>query len=460
MQGGYSLMEIPRLSPFARGCVWVVVGSVLLCLVAWQRFAPLPATVAAQVNGSSIPVAALDVFVRAAQLRDPHLTPENILYGLIENRLLAATDSAASIPSTESTVGYDFDTQRELQSFALIRTSFSAPLAHDLLQLGAQSGLDFLVQPLNLQVDQLAPMLRLQQSLTHALTPAQQRAAQQFVIAHYQFGFDQPVQKLTLWELYRRQNIQLKVHLHNLNLAFMKQAINQYLGVQFVLHWFATSSGLDHHSQQSVLQYIDDALIREQLLAEWGVMREQHDDNPALTRAAASVSNDEIERYYVQHLHEFQHVNRVHAQHIRLHSQADADTVYEHLQAGMQFQEAAQRFSSASDAAAGGVLGWIARADRHSDWLRALAFVQPQGQFSKPVRSPAQGGDYTWEIVHVDAREVTPQPLASETVRCRAARAVAREKLAQQFQDWLTAAKAGAQVRINQVALARLAHAG
>lgn len=433
----------------------------------WQRWGPLPDNVAASVDGSVIPVDTLNVFVAAAQRSEPQVSRETVLKGLVENRLLAALahdhdDLAAHGHADTSRVGYDAQTRHEQQRFKLIRTAFADDLRVAVEESGMADSLDYLTEPLLLSEDALAPLLSLEQALYATMTEAQQQAASQLAIARYRFAEDQPEQTLTLWDLYRRQNIQLKVQMHNLNTGFIREAIKQQLTMEFVFYWFDQHSGLSARAIAAVDDCIDDAMSRDELLHDLGLMHDIHDDNPQLRALAAEVSQDQIAAYYQQHQDEFTRVERVHAYHLRVNSQAEADRIYSELRAiqqddnanpGEAFVDAVARYSVAGDREQGGALGWVDRDSREDHWTRALAFVQPVQRVSPPFRSPATDSAPYWELLWVDQKEMGYQRVDSESVRYRAAQAIAREQMQQRFQILLADATEAAALRVNHEVL-------
>jgi len=439
----------------------------------WQRWGPLPDNVAASVDGSVIPVATLNVFVAAAQRSEPQVSREAVLKGLVENRLLAALahehdDVAAHGHADTSRVGYDAQTRQEQQRFKLIRTAFADDLRVAVEESGTTDSLDYLTEPLLLSEDVLAPLLSLDQALYATMTEAQQQAASQLMIARYRFAEDQPEQTLTLWDLYRRQNIQLKVQMHNLNTGFIREAIKQQLTMEYVFYWFDQHSGLSARAIAAVDDCIDDAMSRDELLHDLGLMHDIHDDNPQLRALAAEVSQDQIAAYYQQHQDEFTRVERVHAYHLRVNSQAEADRIYAELldvqkaqkaqkadsgDPASAFADAVARYSVADDREQGGALGWIDRDSREDHWTQALAFVQPVQRVSPPFRSPATDSAPYWELLWVDQKEMGYQRVDSESVRYRAAQAIAREQMQQRFQTLLADATEAAALRVNHEVL-------
>ncbi|MBL4571378.1 MAG: peptidylprolyl isomerase, partial [Alcanivorax sp.] len=375
-----------------------------------------------------------------------------LLKGQVENRLLAAVANAQDDHHGHpERVGYDSATRHEQQRFKLIRTAYAGALRKAANDNGMGNSLDSLTAPLALSREALAPMLTLEQALYSTMTEAQQQAAREYVLARYRFADDQPEQTLTLWELYRRQNIQLKVQMHNLNLEFVREAVRQHLTMAYVFYWFEQRAGLSEPAIAAVDRCIDDALQRETLMHDMGLMQDIHDDNPQLRELAAQVSDAQIADYYAAHKEQFTRVERVRARHLRVNSQQQADHVHALIRDGLSFDQAIADYSVAPDREQGGELGWIDRQSRQDHWTRALAFVQPQGVVSPPFRSP--GGEPYWELFLVEERVIAYQSLDSESVRYRAGRAVAQEQLQQRFQSLLADVTEQASLRINGAVL-------
>lgn len=428
----------------------------VMAVIGWQKWGPMPDSVAARVNGDVIPAATLDVFVAAAQRGKHNVSRESVLKGLIENRLLA--DMARDEQAHEhghgdserlGSVGYDALSRVEQQRFRLLRSAYAKELQNAVSQTGHGDSLGYLTSPLELSAEVLSPMLTLKQNLYTTMTERQQAMSADHVIARYRFAEGEPEQTLSLWDLYRRQNIQLKVQMHNLNRDFIREAIKQQLTMEFVFHWFETQSGLSPQAIASVDRCIEDAQQREVMLHEYGLMHDIHDDNPALRARAATVTREQIGQYYREHQDEFVRVERVRARHLRATSQADADRIVAEIKQGLDFDQAVRRYSSAEDASTGGVLGWIDRDSRNDDWIRALAFVQPQGAVSASFRSPTTGENAYWEILWVDERVTGFQPEDSESVRYRASMAIAKVELQEAFKARLAEASDAASLRVN-----------
>lgn len=426
-----------------------------LALLGWRQWGPLPDSVAARVNGEVIPAETLNIFVAASRRANPQTSREAVLKGLIENRLLA--DMAQSEhghedharEDNEGRVGYSAQSLHEQHRFRLLRTAYANEIQAAVRESGVSDSLAWLTAPLDLSAETLQPMLALQQNLYTTMTEAQQAQAAAHVIARYRFADGAPEQTLSLWDLYRRQNIQLKVQMHNLNREFIREAIKQQLNMEFVFHWFEHESGVAPASMAAMDRCIQDARQREVMLHEYGLMHDIHDDNPALRAQAETVTAQQVAEYYQQHRDEFVRVEKVRARHLRVNSQQEADRVVSEIKQGLSFEEAVSRYSVADDAQQGGDLGWVDRDSRSGDWIRALAFVQPQGRVSASFRSPTDSNDAYWEILWVDEKITGFQPVDSESVRYRAAMAIAKVQLQEAFKARLAAASDAAFLRVN-----------
>ena len=432
--------------------VSVVSALSILAFLGWRQWGPLPDSVAARVNGEAIPAETLNIFVAATRRANPQASRESILKGLIENRLLADmadSEHAHGDETREGSVGYDAQTLHEQQRFRLLRTAYAEEIQAAVSQSGITDSLTWLTAPLALSPEALAPMLTLEQNLYTTMTKAQQAQAAEYVIARYRFAEGEPEQTLSLWDLYRRQNIQLKVQMHNMNLGFIREAIKQQLNMEYVFHWFEHESGTSAAAIVAMDRCIDDARQREVMLHEYGLMHDIHDDNPALRAQADAVTAEQVAEYYQQHQNEFVRVDKVRARHLRVNSQEEADRVVAEIKQGLPFEEAVSRYSVADDAGQGGKLGWVDRESRNDDWIRALAFVQPEGRVSAAFRSPTSNDDAYWEILWVDEKVTGFQPVESESVRYRASMAVARVELQKAFKARLAEASDAASLRVN-----------
>jgi peptidyl-prolyl cis-trans isomerase C len=95
----------------------------------------------------------------------------------------------------------------------------------------------------------------------------------------------------------------------------------------------------------------------------------------------------------------------VHASHILVASEADANAIIAELKKGGDFAALAKAKSTDPGAAQGGDLGWFKQSDMLPEFA-AAAFALPPGQISdKPVHT-----QYGWHVIRVDERRTAPPP--------------------------------------------------
>jgi peptidyl-prolyl cis-trans isomerase C len=94
----------------------------------------------------------------------------------------------------------------------------------------------------------------------------------------------------------------------------------------------------------------------------------------------------------------------VHARHILLEKEVDATNLIAHVQGGMDFAEAARKYSTGPSASKGGDLGYFGRTDMVKPFADA-AFALKKGEFTqKPVKTK-----FGWHVIKVeDHRKVEP----------------------------------------------------
>ena len=119
--------------------------------------------------------------------------------------------------------------------------------------------------------------------------------------------------------------------------------------------------------------------------------------------ADASVADDEVERYYRNHLKGYERPATRRVRHILVRTRAQADELERKLRDGADFAELARRYSTdAATAPSGGVLsGGVTRGQTLPAFDR-VAFSLKTNAISAPVRTPSG-----WEIIQATG-EVTP----------------------------------------------------
>lgn len=414
--------------------------------------------IVARVGDTTFPAASVNIFLAVARQQQSDVTRQQVIDGLIENHLFAQFEQGheqeddAHHDGGSGIVAYSDEVQSQNELFRIVRQVFSREVEEVLREQQVGSPEDLFVTTLITDKHILSPLLTVKSGPYPVMDADQALAAETLVLVRYRL-VDGRERDMTLADLYRQQNIQLKVQLHQMNTDFLREATMQYVATQFVLDWFSRSSGLNDDEVQAVTRMIRERQAKEELLHELGLMHDIHDDNPQLRALAEAVTTDEIRAYYEAHKDQFQRVEKVRARHIRLDSQTSADALYRKIRAGLSFDQALQQFiqSDASTAKQSGDLGWINRDDRNTHWLRSLAFVQPLQQPSAPFRSPEVSqplhdvadpvtdkvmdmatDKVHWEIIFLDEKVMGYQPADSEGVRYEASKSIAQEKMQQQ----------------------------
>ncbi|WP_157933786.1 hypothetical protein [Alloalcanivorax mobilis] len=434
------------MSPRVAGC-WLgpPLALLLVAAVAWRAW--LPDTVAARIDGVPLSREVLRVFLVNAEAAADHgepVTERQVLAGLIDVHLLGRwyrSERWAHRPPER--VGYDRASRERRQLYLLVRGAYAAELARALHEDGRQSPLAYLLEPPALDVDALAPLLKVEPGLYATLPETRADAARGYVLAHYRFAGGER-RSVTLWQLYQRQNLQMKVQFQALNVAAMGEALRQFMAEAYVLDWFERRAGLPELDRRWVRQLVADAEDQRALVYALGLSDDPHDDNPLLRQQAAAIRPAAIRDFYRRHRRDFERVEAVRAGVLRLPSQQLADRAYQSLRRGTPATALARMEGVAYQPP-----HWIDRGSGHPRWLTGFAFVQQPGQPSAPVRAPLADPPAHWVILLVEERRLGYQDPASESVRYQASMALAHQALQRRFEQGLTHWRSRSVLQIN-----------
>jgi len=152
------------------------------------------------------------------------------------------------------------------------------------------------------------------------------------------------------------------------------------------------SDPLIHHR---ITKVRDDILIES--LQEWKMRRIAEPDEAAITA------------YYQAHLPDFTIPEQVHARHILLGSEKQAEDVRKALRKGKDFSALAAEFSRDDGTKSlGGDLNWFPRGVMVSSFEEAVFALNKPGDISKPVKTP-----FGWHIIElIGKRPASRQTLA------------------------------------------------
>ncbi|MDC8757540.1 peptidylprolyl isomerase [Janthinobacterium fluminis] len=390
---------------------------------------------AARIDGAPLYTLSVDALARAAREKTPGAPRAAALQTAIMNRLLAALarrDFKAEELHPSTRVTFQRDVAADDKLAASLRAQYGKELEAALRALPGASlnGLvreSFEPEPAAWErVFGKGGKLQLE----YVLSAEQQAQAKKTILLRYKLPAGQSGD-ITLYDVYRRQNVQGRVELFNRNQPYLRQQARLKLANLFVLHWATQQFGAKAVDDlRQTLGEQDEVLA---LLALHGIGDDIEGESALLGRLAKQVGAAEIGAYYRSHKEEFRRIERVKARHIRVADERLGKEVVAAAAKGEDFGALARRHSTADDAKAGGELGWIVHEGKLS-WLQQLAFMQPEGQVSRPYRGPvAPDQAASWEIVLVEQRVQGYQAPDSEAVKYTARKAVAREKAAAQM---------------------------
>jgi len=202
--------------------------------------------------------------------------------------------------------------------------------------------------------------------------------------------------------------------------------------------------------------HFDDLLAQERLSA--AELRARLRDQLAVERLFAAevfpavrVSDDEVQRWYDEHLAEFDEPEQVRARQVVVRTREEAVKVREELRKKPQaFAEVAKRASIAPEGKRGGDLGFFFPGSGMPE-VFDVCFKLPPKAISEVTPSP-----YGFHLFQVTERKpAVRRPLAAarEPIRER----LLRERRARAQEEYLAALRAKAQIQIDQKALDALA---
>jgi peptidyl-prolyl cis-trans isomerase C/foldase protein PrsA len=177
---------------------------------------------------------------------------------------------------------------------------------------------------------------------------------------------------------------------------------------------------------------------RERLLAEKYVAEQ--------TRAERA-SPAEIRAWYDTHKAEFEDPEAVHCLQIAVRTPEEAKSVLDQLRAGAAFDKVARQAGISPDARNGGDLGWFSKGTMPKVF-DDTCFSLPAGKLSGVVASP-----YGYHVFKVLGRRA-PRTRKFEEVKAEVERRATAEKRAQAERQLLQQLRSGAEIKIDESALA------
>mgnify|MGYP000544724688 CR=1 FL=1 len=431
--------------------------SLCVCFVVPQAFSAAtiddPGTVAV-VNGYKLPIASVDLIYKSVSQGKRPMRYGDLVNGLIENRLLAEyAEEAIGVEALMSTssVGFPIETYLDDQYVGLIQNSFHETLSTYIKENIGESPEAITTFNFKNTKESLQKTLDLGKSMEYQLNDAHIAEAKKLVVALYKIP-NEKEQSITLYELYKRQNVQGRIKFHQLDHDYISSQIIQLVSSKTVSWWAEKHSGLSLTEIEALKRFITDKHYKMRVIKHHGMSNDIHDDNPVLDKEFKNVTQAEISQYYEKNKEKFKRIEYVEARHIRLANQDDAIKVQAALEGGLDFSGAAAKYSIAESKkySPAGSLGRITAEKGGSNWAKSAVFALPEGKASRPIRSPqADGKTVYWEIFLVDKRKENYFDEKSETVRYLAGKDVAREHLEQRFLETRKKLFENADVKLN-----------
>lgn len=257
--------------------------------------------------------------------------------------------------------------------------------------------------------------------------------AKKTVVGRYQLP-GEAVTPVFYWDVYLAQSIKNRSKVGRGDVGSIKQGVHDLVDLKLLEQYVKKSKALTDQDLSTLWQIVWDKQYKQQYYLETGIVMDLHHDQPLLNRFKRTVTDADIEKYYLEHRADFIQVGSVVARHITVATQTKADFVYEKLRSGMSFDKAVERYSLSKD---GGSLGFINKNDKNLSFVKKLALIQAVGRVSTPYRM-LDGKSY--EIILVDKKEPEPLPLSDKSVRNQITNTLAVRKaksdLQQSFSRW------------------------
>ncbi|AMC37019.1 peptidylprolyl isomerase [Janthinobacterium sp. B9-8] len=409
--------------------VWLSLSLLCVASHAQVSYRLQNTALAAKINGEGVYRFSLDNMQQLNHENTPLSRPE-LLSQMLKQRLLAAEarrQYTASELHPASRIAFARDVAIEDRLASSLRALYGKELEQAVKALPGETLKALFQEENTLSAEQYQAVFGSAQtmSLEYTLKPEQINQAKQITLLRYQLAGSG---SLSLYDIYRRQNVQGRIELHAKNQDYLNQQIQIAFANLFTLHWAAQKFGQDAiNDYRRSLKDQEDA---EALMKIYGI-GDHHDGSDYLTQLAKTVSPAEIRTYYQNHKNEFKRIAKVKARHIRVNDEALAKKIINQIKSGEDFAALAKRHSIASNAKDGGDLGWIIHQGSLS-WLAQLALSQTE--LSQAFRSPVGPDEKaTWEIIKVEQRVEDYQPADSESVRYAATAEIAHQKATQQF---------------------------
>ncbi|SDZ64433.1 foldase protein PrsA [Evansella caseinilytica] len=144
-----------------------------------------------------------------------------------------------------------------------------------------------------------------------------------------------------------------------------------------------------------------------------------------------SIEDEEIETYFDENKESFDQREQVKARHILVEDEKTATEIYEKLEAGEDFAELANEFSTDSVSSAnGGELGFFGKGEMAEEFEK-VAFSLPIGEVSEPVET-----EFGFHLIEVQEKQ-EEEEATLETARSDIEDMLREQKLQEEYYIWL-----------------------
>lgn len=422
-------------------------------------------TYIAEINGKKIPASSAQIMRSAINRGKQQISMPEFMQGAIENQLLADYGTKTvgiekMLPS--GNVGFNLDVALEDQFINVIRLTYEAPLQKYINQHFKHGNLlSAATKPFKMTRKELKPHTVMKNQRELGLTDEQIENAKTIELMRYQFPGQETDHPITLWDIYKRQNVQGKDIMHKADLRYIKTQLQQRIGSLMILNWIDKESGLNQEEIQAIKDFVFAKHFKKLYIAQQGLVRVLHKDNPRLTEMAKTITQEEITDYYKKNKEDFKQTDRAKGRKIRSQDYEKMQQAYKDIEAGKDFNEVAKQYSDAKtkDGKVDIETGWLSRKEKDNHWLRTLLFLQPISEASRPYRSPQSNAKdpVFFQIIITDEKEESYQAHDSEGVRYQVSRILAEKKMIREFAKLRKQLLKEADVKINGSLLKKLA---
>ncbi|HEX5688230.1 MAG TPA: peptidyl-prolyl cis-trans isomerase [Ideonella sp.] len=393
------------------------------------------ATTTLRVDSWRLSASAMDVLYRAAQSQDTQATRQAVAEAAAQDHLLgqyAQRQFSSEQLFVGARVGFSLDANAEAALIATLERVYQQPLAQAIGPAGPRR---FVVRRHGLDAASLQASLGdgTTAKLDDRLSADAEAGLSRIAVVDYRLDESAALRTVTLRDIWRQLDVHGRQAVLRGDTGFVHHQALRMVRAAFVRQW-VESQGLRAADFEALKQLMADRERRLALEETLGASGHMHGPAEELARLKAEVTAADIAAYYRDHPEPFRRTERVLARHIRCADEATAEAAYAELARGTPFAEVARRYSVAQSAMKGGALGWLEADRTRNQWLAQVAFAQPPGAASRPIREPETSGRAAgWQIVQVEERVQGMHPADSETVRFIATEAIAKQRAQERY---------------------------